>query len=71
MSRSVSRVPTVRHVTQAIGDSTGRSHDEVVAVAAAAATLAVSVVAWRGIAWAVDAVTGVDLWPSLPGGTRG
>lgn len=72
MSRSIGRRPVgVRQVTQAVGDGTGRSHDEVVVLAAATATVAVSVVAWRGIAWAVDAVTGVDLWPSPPGRARG
>jgi len=72
MSRNVVvRHIGIRQVTRAVSDGTGRPHDEVVALAAATATVAVSVAAWRGIAWAVDAVTGVDLWPAPPGRARG
>lgn len=72
MSRSVGLRPVgVRQVTRALSEGTGRSQGEVVVLAAATATLVVSVAAWRGIAWAVDAVTDVDLWPATPGRARG
>ena len=72
MSRNVVARPVgIRRVTRAVSDGTGRPPDEVVVLAAATAAVAVSVAAWRGIAWAVDAVTGVDLWPTLPGRARG
>ena len=72
MSRSVGLRPTVvRQVIGAISDGTGRSPDEVVLFAAAAATVAVSVAVWRGIAWAVDVVTDMDLWPAPSGRARG
>jgi hypothetical protein len=38
--------------------------DEVVVRAAVAATAAMSVAAWRGIAWAVEAATNLDLRPA-------
>ncbi|HEX6150218.1 hypothetical protein [Nocardioides sp.] len=72
MSRSAGHRPSgARQLTRVISDGTGRSDGEVVVLATAAATIAVSVAAWRVIAWAVDAVTDVDLWPDLPGRGHG
>jgi hypothetical protein len=68
MNRSVGVRPSgLRQVIRVVSDGTGRSQHEVVVFAAAAATVAISVAAWRGIAWAVDAATDVDPWPALPG----
>jgi hypothetical protein len=58
----------VRKVIHVVSDGTGRSEDEVVVLAAVAATAAVTVAAWRGIAWAVETLTNWDPWPSARAG---
>jgi hypothetical protein len=65
----VNRNSGVRQVIRVVSDGTGRSEDEVVVLAAVAATAAVTVAAWRGIAWAVETLTNWDPWPTAPRGS--
>jgi hypothetical protein len=67
MNRSAGSSSTgLRQVIRVVSDGTGRPEDEVVVVAAVAATAIVSVAVWRGIAWAVETATDVDPWPVPP-----
>jgi hypothetical protein len=67
MNRRVGSSPTgVRRVIGVVSDGTGRSQDEVVVLATVAATAAVSVAVWRGIAWVVETATDQDPWPAAP-----
>jgi hypothetical protein len=72
MNRSTGPARTgFRRVVRAVGDGTGRSEEEVVVLAAVAATAAVTVAVWRGVAWAVETLTNWDPWPTAPRGTGG
>jgi hypothetical protein len=69
MSRSVAN--GVRDFARALGEGTGRSQDEVLVLSVAAASVVVTVAAWRGVAWVVGTVTDVALRPApLDAATR-
>ncbi len=53
-------------VAHAMSDGTGRQHDEIRLLTAAAATAVAAAAAVRGVAWVVEATTDVDLWPTQP-----
>jgi hypothetical protein len=56
----------VRRVIAVVSDGTGRSHDEVVVLATVGAAAVAVVAAWRGVAWAVQALTDQNPWPAPP-----
>ena len=60
----------VRRAIDVVSDGTGRSHDEVAVLMTIGAAAVVVVAVWRGIAWAVQAVTDQDPWPTPPARTR-
>ena len=60
----------VRQLVSVVSDGTGRSDQEVWVLAATTAAVAATVAAVRGVIWAVDTVTDVELWPTLPERTR-
>jgi hypothetical protein len=54
---AVLRSAHLRRVTRTVSDGTGLPQGEVLLLAAAIATVAASVAAWRGLTWAVNATT--------------
>ncbi len=56
----------IRDFARALGEGTGRPQDEIAVLSVAAASVVVTVVAWRGITWVIDTVSGVQLRPTLP-----
>jgi hypothetical protein len=60
----------VRRVAGVVSDGTGRSQDEVIVLATIGAAALAAVAVWRGVAWAVQALTDQNPWPTPPGRTR-
>ena len=65
-----SRRSGVSRIIGVVSDGTGRSQDEVVALATLGAAVIVVVAVRRGIAWAVEAATDQDPWPAPPARRR-
>jgi hypothetical protein len=57
----------VRGFARALGEGTGRSQDEIAVLSVAAASVVVTVAAWRSITWVIDTVSDVHLRATLPG----
>jgi hypothetical protein len=68
MSRKVAN--GVRNFARALGEGTGRSQDEIAVLSVAAASVVVTVAAWKTITWVIDTVTDVQLRQALPGQTH-
>lgn len=68
MSRKVAN--GVRNFARALGEGTGRSQDEIAVLSVAAASVVVTVAAWKTITWVIDTVTDVQLRQGLPGQTH-
>ena len=68
MSRKVAN--GVRNFARALGEGTGRSQDEIAVLSVAAASVVVTVAAWKTITWIIDTVTDVQLRQGLPGQTH-
>jgi hypothetical protein len=56
----------VRRAVGVVSDGTGRSQDEVVVLVTLGAVAVTIVAAWRGVAWAVQALTDQNPWPTPP-----
>lgn len=56
----------VRSFARALGEGTGRSQDEIAVLSIAAASVVVTVAAWKGVTWVIDTVSDVQLRPTLP-----
>lgn len=59
-----------RRVVEVVSDGTGRSQDEVVVLATIGAAALATVAVWRGVAWAVQALTDQNPWPAPPAASR-
>jgi hypothetical protein len=63
---AISPHSAVRRAIGVVSDGTGRSPDEVVVLATVGAVALLTVAAWRGVAWAVQALTDQNPWPAPP-----